>query len=127
MDLPDQLQKLQTLREQGVLTDEEFTLAKKRVLEGTGPHTFNQPAASASGASSVLNQFRLSTTDKWIGGVCGGLATLTSVPAWSWRILFLLTALLHGIGVLVYILLWIFVPIQAHAVEASRVSADENK
>ena len=34
-DLADQLQKLQSLREKGVLTEEEFTLAKKRVLDGT--------------------------------------------------------------------------------------------
>ena len=125
MDLPDQLQKLHSLREQGVLTEDEFILAKKRVLEGNGSHSFRQ--SDVSGAPSVLNEFRLSTTNKWIGGVCGGLASLTNVPAWTWRILFLLTALLHGIGVLVYILLWIFVPIQTHAVEASRMPADEKR
>ena len=112
MELADQLQKLQSLREQGVLTEEEFTLAKKRVLDGTAAEV---PQHARS--NSLLNQFRLSTTDKWIGGICGGLATLTNVPAWSWRILFLMTALLHGIGVLVYILLWIFVPVQSVAVE----------
>ncbi len=123
MDLPDQLQKLQTLREQGVLTEDEFVLAKKRVLDGTASQTTQQPAQS----NSVLNQFRLSTTDKWIGGICGGLATLTSVPAWTWRILFLLTALLHGMGVLVYILLWIFVPVQAATVERAASVAEEVK
>ncbi len=123
MDLVDQLQKLQTLREQGVLTEDEFVLAKKRVLDGTASQTTNEPAQS----NSVLNQFRLSTTDKWIGGICGGLATLTSVPAWTWRILFLLTALLHGMGVLVYILLWIFVPVQAATVERAASVAEEVK
>ncbi|MCY7389295.1 MAG: PspC domain-containing protein [Burkholderiales bacterium] len=118
MDLADQLQKLQTLREQGVLTEDEFVLAKKRVLDGTATPANHERAQAHS--SSILNQFRLSTTEKWIGGVCGGLAAMTSVPAWSWRILFLLTALLHGIGVLVYILLWIFVPVQS--VVANRVS-----
>ena len=113
MDLADQLQKLQSLREKGVLTEEEFTLAKKRVLDGAAAQ--NSPANAPS--NSFLNQFRLSTTDKWIGGICGGLATLTNVPAWSWRILFLMTALLHGFGVLVYILLWIFVPVQSVVVE----------
>ena len=112
MDLADQLQKLQSLREKGVLTEEEFTLAKKRVLDGTAAEV---PQHARS--NSLLNQFRLSTTDKWIGGICGGLATLTNVPAWSWRILFLMTALLHGFGVLVYILLWIFVPVQSVVVE----------
>ena len=120
MDLADQLQRLQSLREQGVLTEEEFTLAKKRVLDGTAAEV-SQHAPS----TSLLNQFRLSTTDKWIGGICGGLATLTSVPAWSWRILFVLTALLHGIGVLVYILLWIFVPVQLIAIEHKSTVAEE--
>ena len=113
MDLADQLQKLQTLKENGGLTEEEFTLAKKRVLAGASSQD------SVSGASaktpSVLNQLRLSTTDKWIGGVCGGLAKQTTIPTWSWRILFLLTALLHGFGVLVYLLLWIFVPVEPNA------------
>ena len=123
MDLADQLQKLQTLREQGVLTEDEFVLAKKRVLDGTT----SQPEQAYVRPTSVLNQFRLSTTDKWIGGVCGGLAELTSVPAWSWRILFLLTALLHGLGALVYILLWIFVPVQLPALGRVSTVVDETK
>lgn len=123
MDLADQLQKLQSLREQGVLTEGEFTLAKKRVLDGPAAQNSQTNAQS----NSFLNQFRLSTTDKWIGGICGGLATLTNVPAWSWRILFLMTALLHGIGVLVYILLWIFVPVQLVAVERASGRAEEPK
>lgn len=114
MDLADQLQKLQTLREQGALTEDEFVLAKKRVLDGTASQASQggAPSNASSSSSSALNQFRRSTSDKWIGGVCGGLAALSNIPAWSWRILFLLTVLLHGIGALVYILLWIFVPIQ---------------
>ena len=83
------------------------------------------PATAQS--NSFLNQFRLSTTDKWIGGICGGLATLTNVPAWSWRILFLMTALLHGIGVLVYVLLWIFVPVQSVAIERASGIAEGPK
>jgi phage shock protein PspC (stress-responsive transcriptional regulator) len=54
-----------------------------------------------------------SPTDRWLGGVCGGLDVLTGIPAWSWRILFVLTAFLHGVGLLMYVLLWIFVPVQA--------------
>ena len=119
MDLADQLQKLQSLREQGALSEDEYILAKKRVLDPTAA-----PASSESPPSklSALNQFRLSTTDKWIGGVSGGLAALTDIPSWSWRILFLLTALLHGIGVLVYILLWIFVPVQSIVVQRAETT-----
>ena len=112
MSLPDDLQKLQTLREQGTLTEEEFVLAKKRLLEssaeGVPPKTEKPPQPNA------LNQLRRSITDRWIGGVCGGLAEITSIPSWSWRILFVLTALLHGLGLVVYVLLWIFVPAQGH-------------
>lgn len=117
MDLADQLQKLQTLREQGVLTEDEFIIAKKRVLDGSASQSSAETAPSSppSQSASILHQFRLSMTDKWIGGVCGGLARLSNIPSWSWRILFLLAVLLHGIGVLVYILLWIFVPIQSNA------------
>ena len=123
MDMADQFQKLQALRDQGVLTEEEFVLAKKRVLDGTS--TQDSPRQSPSTTS--LNDFRLSATDKWIGGVCGGLAVQSGIPSWSWRILFVLTALLHGIGLLVYILLWIFVPFQTIKVERAGGVAEEVK
>ena len=114
MSLADDLQKLHTLREQGALTDEEFTLAKKRLLDGAaaepGPKT-ERPGQ----AGSTLRQLRRSTTDRWIGGVSGGLADVTGIPSWSWRILFVLTALLHGLGLVMYVLLWIFVPLRSEA------------
>src|SRR5207253_240215 len=34
MPLPDELEQLNALHERGALTDEEFALAKKRLLEG---------------------------------------------------------------------------------------------
>ena len=111
MNLADDLQKLHNLREQGALTDDEFTLAKKRLLEGAVEDA-RLKTERPSEPASALNQFRRSLADRWIGGVCGGLAEITGIPSWSWRILFVLTALLHGIGVIMYILLWIFVPLQ---------------
>ena len=97
MALPDELEQLKALHVSGALTDAEFALAKKRLLE--------MPA-------SMLNRLHRSLVDRWFGGVCGGLGELTGIPAWSWRILFVLTAFLHGLGLLMYILLWIFVPAQ---------------
>ncbi|MEQ1514980.1 MAG: PspC domain-containing protein [Usitatibacteraceae bacterium] len=117
MDLADQLQKLQTLREQGALTEEEFVLAKKRLLDGTYSPADGVRESGNAKSDSALNQLKLSRTDKWIGGVCGGLAAQTSIPTWSWRILFVLMALLHGIGILAYLLLWIFVPVQTEIVQ----------
>jgi phage shock protein C len=115
MSLPDDLQKLQSLRDQGALTEEEFGLAKKRLLEGS-PESTAPKAEKATTAGSALNEMRRSSTDRWVGGVCGGLGETTGVPSWSWRILFVLTAFLHGLGLLMYLLLWIFVPARGNEI-----------
>jgi phage shock protein C len=57
-----------------------------------------------------LQNFTKSQKDKWIGGVCGGLGEHTPVPSWTWRLLFILFLFVCGTGLLLYILLWIFVP-----------------
>jgi phage shock protein C len=116
MTMADELQKLQMLREQGALTEEEFSEAKRRVLSGEMNNKQESQASQASQAFNAtipkaLHGLERSLTDRWIGGVCGGLAASTGIPTWSWRILFILTAFLHGIGILMYVLLWVFVPL----------------
>ena len=103
MPLADDLSKLTELRANGALTEEEFKRAKERLLnpDQTGSH---DPLASA------VNTLRRSRTDRWLGGVCGGIARSTGVEAWVWRLLFAALFICAGIGVLVYALLWIFVP-----------------
>lgn len=111
MSLPDELEQLRALHERGALTDDEFALAKKRLLEGAPDAS--KPSSARAESASALGRLRRSLSDRWIGGVCGGLGEHTGIPAWSWRILFVLTALLHGLGLLMYALLWIFVPVEA--------------
>jgi phage shock protein PspC (stress-responsive transcriptional regulator) len=53
---------------------------------------------------------RRSRSDRWIAGVCGGLAKATAVESWVWRLAFALLLLCGGAGLLVYVLMWIFVP-----------------
>lgn len=50
-----------------------------------------------------------SRTDRWLSGVCGGLAEYTGLPARLIRFLFFLFGW-FGIGEIVYIALWILVP-----------------
>ena len=50
-----------------------------------------------------------STTDRYIGGVCGGLAEYFAIDPAIVRVIFLLTALFHGTGLLAYVVLWIAV------------------
>jgi len=98
----DELGKLGDLHARGILSDEEFARAKARVLSGSATRT----AAPAS----PLNQFRRSLTDRWLGGVCGGIAQATSVPAWVWRLAFTFGIVFAGTGLALYVLLWILVP-----------------
>lgn len=105
MSLSDELHQLGELHQRGVLSDDEFARAKAKVLNGTAP-----PAASSSAAATLINTLRRSRDDRWVGGVCGGIARLTGVASWLWRILMVALVLCGGTGVLLYALMWIFVP-----------------
>jgi phage shock protein C len=107
MALSDELTKLQELHQRGVLTDEEFSRAKARLLdESPAPAATSTPPP----AVAAINALRRSGTDRWIGGVCGGIARATGVDSWVWRLLFALLVFCAGAGVVLYLLLWIFVP-----------------
>ena len=105
MALSDELAKLQELQRSGALTDDEFARAKARLLGAPGP-----AVGDASPGLAAVNAFRRSRSDRWIGGVCGGLAKVTGVESWVWRLLAAVLLLFGGAGLLVYVLLWIFVP-----------------
>ncbi|MEH0166263.1 PspC domain-containing protein [Paucibacter sp. JuS9] len=109
MNYSNEFEKLAELHQRGVLSDEEFARAKARVLNG-------EPAAQAAGASNyangatAINTLHRSRNDRWIGGVCGGIARSTGLASWVWRLAFTLGTLCAGGGVLVYLLLWLFLP-----------------
>ncbi len=104
MSLADELSKLDELRSRGVLSDSEFAAAKQRLL--------NAPAtpATVGPLMAAINRFRRSATDRWLGGVCGGLAQATGLESWAWRLIFALLFFAGGTGLILYLLLAIFVP-----------------
>ena len=106
MALPSDFEKLEQLRQRGVLSEEEFVRAKARLLEGSGPGPSEPPGA----ASQAFNRFRRSCTDRWLGGICGGLARVTGLDSWAWRLILVLLVLFGGTGLLLYLLLRLFVP-----------------
>lgn len=55
-------------------------------------------------------KFYLSSTDKKIAGVCGGLAEYFEVDALIIRVLFIAAILEFGTGLLAYFVLWILAP-----------------
>lgn len=112
--MSSELERLAELHRQGQLNDEEFARAKARILQGeaaagtgTGTGTYGSAPFGSPASGQVL---RRSLNDRWLGGVCGGLGRMTNVESWIWRLLFVLTSLCVGGGLLVYLLLWIFVP-----------------
>lgn len=102
MNLSEELGRLGALHERGVLSSEEFARAKARVL-GAAPDV-SAPALVA------INALRRNRDDRWLGGVCGGIARVTGVDSWIWRLMFALLALCAGTGVLVYLLMWMLIP-----------------
>ena len=105
MSLAEELHKLDELRSRGVLSEPEFQRAKQRLLDApAGGGGVPAPGIAA------INAFRRSATDKWIGGVCGGLARLSGLDSWAWRLILAVLFLFGGLGGLLYLLLWIFVP-----------------
>ena len=102
MSLADEITRLDELHRRGALTDEEFSLAKGRLIAGTRPVT--------DGGAAAINALRRSRSDRWIAGVCGGLAQASSLESWVWRLAFAFFLLFGGAGLIIYILLWVFVP-----------------
>ncbi len=100
MSLADELDKLASLNERGVITSEEFQRLKARLLDG----------APVEGPGLVDSSMRRSLDDRWIGGVCGGLARMMGVESWIVRLAVTLLTFLWGTGLIIYALLWVFVP-----------------
>ena len=100
MSVVDDLDKLHELLIRGAISQAEYERAKTRLLDaGPGP-----------GAGLAINQLRRSLSDRWIGGVCGGIGRLTGVESWIWRIVFLLGLVFGGFTLFAYVVLWILVP-----------------
>ncbi len=101
MSIAEELERLQSLRDRGAISEEEFARAKAHVLDA---------APAASDTRSFLQQLTRSRSDRFLGGVCGGLGRHTDLPSWAWRVIFCLTTLYFGAGLLIYLLLWLFLP-----------------
>lgn len=73
---------------------------------GTGPD-FTYSGGSGNAGRRLFRDL----DNKTIGGVCAGLAAFLNVDVTLVRIVALLTMLLYGSGFLVYLVLWIVVPV----------------
>jgi phage shock protein PspC (stress-responsive transcriptional regulator) len=104
MSTADEIAKLHDLLGKGAITQAEFEQAKARLLGG---------GTAGTGDWSV-NSLRLSNDDRWIAGVCGGIAQTTAVESWIWRLIMVVGLFAGGVTLVLYLLLWIFIPRAAH-------------
>ena len=121
--ISDEIRRLHELHQAGALNDAEFEQAKARVLAGASAServNLNKdgsaagngyPAGSGSSFETQFKALRRSRADRWLGGVCGGLAGTWGMESWVWRLIFtVVTLITSGFGALLYLLMWIFVP-----------------
>ncbi len=112
MNISEEIKRLHELHLAGALSDAEFAQAKAKLLSNINLDKSDSP--SDAGPSNDLvqefNRLRRSRNDRWLGGVCGGLGRASGMEAWIWRLVFVLFTLTFGFGVVIYLLLWIFVP-----------------
>jgi phage shock protein C len=106
MSIAQELDRLSQLHREGQLSNDEFSRAKARVLSGAG---------AATSLAAGINSLSRSRDERWLGGVCGGLARVSGLAPWLWRLLFVLMLPMAGSGVLVYLLLWVFLPVEPAA------------
>lgn len=110
MSIADEIERLHQLNRSGALSDEEFARAKERLLASMD----SKDSGSSSNAigTNPLHRLRRSKDDQWLGGVCAGLAKFTETETWVWRMLWLLSVVCAGFGVLAYLLAWVFIPLE---------------
>ena len=64
----------------------------------------------AQPAGATGKRLRLSATERMIGGVCGGLGEFLELDPVLFRAAFLVLAVIGGLGILLYLVLWLLIP-----------------
>jgi phage shock protein C len=87
------------------------------------PSTFTSKPASAlwksdnQGELEMSGRLYRSRTDRFLGGVCGGLGRYLGVDPTIVRLIFLVLLFGQGVGFLLYVVLWVLLPVEG-AVES---------
>jgi phage shock protein PspC (stress-responsive transcriptional regulator) len=77
---------------------------------GSDGHMYNPPAGPQHHYHYPYKKLFRSRSDKWLGGVCGGLARYFETDPLLIRLLWIVVTIFSmGVGIIAYILFWIFV------------------
>jgi phage shock protein PspC (stress-responsive transcriptional regulator) len=73
-----------------------------------------RPQNGQLGKEEAVKRLSRTSGDKVIGGVCGGVAKFTNIDPTLLRIATFLLVLFGGLSLWIYIILWIFMPIDTN-------------
>ncbi|WP_027137307.1 DUF2339 domain-containing protein [Gaetbulibacter saemankumensis] len=115
------LSRLELLLKKQEDFSKEVNALKTEILQLRASQTKEHPAnlevedtskekVSVKETSIKTNKFRRNLSHKVLGGVCAGIADYLGIHRIIIRILFLIFSVFFGIGFLLYIILWIFIP-----------------
>jgi phage shock protein PspC (stress-responsive transcriptional regulator) len=68
------------------------------------------PREGAQREARAGRRLRLSATERMVGGVCGGLGEFLELDPVLFRAAFLVLAFVGGLGILLYVVLWLLLP-----------------
>jgi phage shock protein PspC (stress-responsive transcriptional regulator) len=107
MSISTELDKLDELHRRGALSG-------RRILprEGAGCSATPRRPRAQRRRSARSTRCGAAATTAGSAASCGGLAQITGLAAWAWRVIFTLLFLCAGSGAVIYLLLWVFVPEQ---------------
>ncbi len=63
----------------------------------------------------MQKRLQRSRTEKMIGGVCGGFAEYFNVDPTLVRVIWVAMTLVVGVGILLYLILWLVMPLESPA------------
>ncbi len=87
-------------------------------ISTAGPTT-SPMAKEAEGERPPVRRLYRSLRNKKIAGICGGLGDYFNVDPTVFRILWVLLLILFGTGILLYLILWILIPIESESVRSA--------
>lgn len=75
----------------------------------------------------VARRLHLSRTERKIAGVCGGLGAYLEVDPIFFRVMFVVLAFLGGIGIVLYVALWLVMPEESSPTVSPPSAADRRQ
>jgi phage shock protein PspC (stress-responsive transcriptional regulator) len=101
---------LGTKRKVVLKDDVDAVIARMGTVEDFRKFDGESAAAAHHGTADGKLRLYRDADDQMIGGVCSGIAKYFGIDPLIVRIAFLLSLLIGGFGIIVYVLLWIFLP-----------------